>query len=301
MIHPTYMPFTPDELAQHFTGDADANVNYFVRSAQRWLDFRREHPSPHQPLSASRSARQMEKDERFWTAAALKSLFDRSDRSARLAALLEKTFGRDPPLDAFDSWEACLEGDDLHLYFEAQLPSPSSYVHWLRDHVRERHTIPYVLDAAAASSRRLEGATHLDALFLNPANGFSVLIEAKVLSDISPSVSFDTYRNQLIRNIDVMLEGADGQPEPLNRRDPDRSLFALLTPEGYRERPHSRLYGWLMREYRDDPAALARDLPHRERTDWPRVARRLGWMTFEDIADVAPETCRWLRSEEEEA
>ena len=36
-------------------------------------------------------------------------------------------------------------------------------------------------------------------------NGFSVLIEAKVMSDISCDVTYDSMRNQLARIIDVML------------------------------------------------------------------------------------------------
>ena len=67
--------------------------------------------------------------------------------------------------------------------------------------------IPYIRDAAARNSGLpLEGASHVDAIFANPLNGFGLLIEAKVLSDIVASVSFDNQRNQLARNIDLMLE-----------------------------------------------------------------------------------------------
>lgn len=38
------------------------------------------------------------------------------------------------------------------------------------------------------------------------ANGVAVIFEAKVLSDISTHVTFDLARNQLARNIDVMLD-----------------------------------------------------------------------------------------------
>ena len=98
----------------------------------------------------------------------------------------------------------------------------------------------------------------------------------------------------IIRNIDVMIEPATGQQSPLDRRDPERSLFALLTPGAFREQPHSRLYGWLMEEYRNRPDALARNLPHRDAQDWPSLSRRLGWMTFEDIANTVPGACPWL-------
>ena len=43
----------------------------------------------------------------------------------------------------------------------------------------------------------LEGSTQVDALILNPDNGFNVLIEAKVLSDISVGITYDVVRNHL--------------------------------------------------------------------------------------------------------
>jgi hypothetical protein len=63
----------------------------------------------------------------------------------------------------------------------------------------------------------------------------------------------------------------------------------LLTPEIFRSHPESRLYGWLMCDYRNNPAALPRDLPHRHRagTNLAAVAARLGWLTWEDCNDVA--------------
>ena len=293
MIDATYLPFTAEQLADHFTGNTAGHVAYFERSARR----RRAHLGPDgslPSLARSRRPRQMEKDERFWTVAALKGAFDRPDRTEIFVRMLSSAFGTVPPLKPLESWEECLHGDVLHLYFEAQIPSPPSYVRWLRENLADRHLIPHVLDAAGATTRRLEGATHVDALLLNPSNGFSVLIEAKVLSDISPTVSFDIFRNQLVRNIDVMLEPTAGQAPPLDRRDPDRSLFALLTPEAIRKRPASRLYGWLIGEYHGDADALPRDLPHRQGQDWRDVSQRLGWLTFEDIERAAPGVCRWM-------
>jgi hypothetical protein len=105
------------------------------------------------------------------------------------------------------------------------------------------------------------------ALVVNVDNGFSLLIEAKVLSDISCVVTFDIFRNQLIRSLDVLLEENNELSPPLKMRRPDRSVFALLTPQCFREYPHSRLYGLLYERYRTQPAALTCDLPHRAGTD----------------------------------
>jgi hypothetical protein len=43
-----------------------------------------------------------------------------------------------------------------------------------------------------------------------------------------------------------------------------------------------------MRDYQDDPTALHRDMPHRTGTDFIPVARRLGWLTWEDFNDILP-------------
>jgi len=60
--------------------------------------------------------------------------------------------------------------------------------------------------------------------------------------------------------------------------------------------PYSRLYGFLHEEYKQNPDALARDLPHRDE-EWSALARRLGWLTFEDINEVLPGACPWLNKD----
>lgn len=144
-------------------------------------------------------------------------------------------------------------------------------------------------------ARPLEGPTHVDAMFLNVTNGFAWLIEAKVLSDVSYSVAFDNSRNQIARNIDVMLDNTSQPGAGLEKRNPERSLFGLLTPAQFKDLPRSRLYGRLMPEYRSKPEALAQDLSHRTGVDWPLVSRRVGWVTFEDFEEARPGACPWFR------
>jgi len=86
-------------------------------------------------------------------------------------------------------------------------------------------------EAGKRRGMRLEGATKVDAVLLAPDTGFAVLFEAKVLADVSGGVEFDVLRNQIARNIDVMLEPNPRVMCPLNQRNPDRSCFVLLTPE----------------------------------------------------------------------
>ncbi len=121
-----------------------------------------------------------------------------------------------------------------------------------------------------------------------------MLFESKVLSDISKQVTFDITRNQLARCIDIMLEDNNDLHKALGKRGPENSLFLLLTLEVFRKKPWTRLYGYLMEEYRTNPDTLSRDLMHRD----PRVCRsissRIGWLTFEDIKKTCPNSCHWI-------
>lgn len=306
-IDPVYLPFSAEQLRGHFAPTAGRSADEqarhhlqrYLASAERYHSFQAGHLDRRGlPLSRSRTPCQIEKDERFWVVTCLMSYFHSTDRTERLGALMRLCFGDTPPLADVASWDECLSGR-LHLFFEANLPSPPSYKRWLGENLDQRQIIPYVLDAGRRSGTDdirggLEGATHVDAILLNADNGFAVLFEAKVLSDISYQVSFDMMRNQIARNIDVMLEQNDNLPEPLSLRQPERTLFALLTPEIFRQHPHSRLYGWLMNEYHTNSMALARDIPHRQSVNWSQVARRIGWLTWEDCERILPGSCLWL-------
>jgi len=302
VIDKTYLPFTVDQLLRHFTGDDEEGkrkqVEYYVKSAERYHQFMSPRASMKGvSVTESKLPRQIEKDERFWTVTALKTVYEDKHRTALLENLLSQTYGKVPPLIGISTWKECLTGN-LKLYFEACLPSPRLYVNWLASNLKERQMIPYVQDAADSHSpRRLEGPTHVDALLVNLQNGFAWLIEAKVLSDVSPAISFDNFRNQIARNIDVMLEKTLGVEEGLEKRDPEKTLFGLLTPKLFKDYRTSRLYGWLMGEYQKYPEALARDLCHRNlRTaQWAAISRRLGWVTFEDFNRVRPGACPWLK------
>ncbi|MDK1032158.1 MAG: hypothetical protein QGD94_09140, partial [Planctomycetia bacterium] len=115
-----------------------------------------------------------------------------------------------------------------------------------------------------------------------------------VLSDISHDISFDIARNQIARNVDVMLDANPALPHPLCRRDPARTFFLLLTPRYFQQNPDSRHYGMLLPKYKNEPAALNRDLPHRKGVNWPSVSERLGWLTFEDCHEIHGGACPWL-------
>jgi hypothetical protein len=162
----------------------------------------------------------------------------------------------------------------------------------------DQHPVTYVRMAARRKGqddlrRTLEGPTNVDAMIVNPETGFGLLVEAKAMSDISHDVSFDPMRNQIARNLDVMLEPNGSLPVPLSGRDPKRSFFLLVTPQLFIDHPTSRLYGWLMGDYRNNPDALARDLVHRS-GELAGVRDRIGWVSWESINTSLPGACRWL-------
>jgi hypothetical protein len=163
IIDATYLPFTEDELRPHFLRGPDEQISHFTESARRYHEFFNENNLDVRQDRA-RGPCQIEKDERFWTATALKKLVEAPDGVDLLAALLSKAFDSPrPPLAAFDDWRNCLTGN-LHLALEASLPSPPSYCSWLRENGSRQHFIPYVGRAREHNTGgNLEGATSVDA------------------------------------------------------------------------------------------------------------------------------------------
>jgi hypothetical protein len=301
VIDQTYLPFPPAQLLAHFapvagSGDPNRYLTYYVTSQRNRRAFLQSHADGVIGDSkATRLGQQMEKDERFWAVAALMGIFHHSsNRTAAFSELLTRCEGLQLPIGRFSTWEEAL-GEDQELYFEANLPSPPRYRQYLQEHPNERTlAIPNLRQAAKTRGGRLEGATKVDALLISPDTGFAVLFEAKVLADMSTGIEFDVLRNQMVRNIDVMLDANERKLPPLNLRDPDITCFVLLTPALFRENRESRLYGLLFDRYKSDLALLRKHLPHRNEADLATVPSRLGWLTWEDCNEVQPGSCPWL-------
>ena len=190
VLHQTYLPFTADQLREHFApvavpGERNRHLQYYLASVEEARKYDERVRSGVRPTRAqTRRGRQMEKDERFWVVTALMSLYHADDgigRGKLFARLLERAGLRPPP--GFPGWEDALAGA-LDLFFEVNLPSPARYRAWLRDHLTERTPIPYLKEQAEAPRARLEGTTKADAMLLAHASGVAVIFEAKVLSDI---------------------------------------------------------------------------------------------------------------------
>ena len=300
-MHPIYLPFTEEQLLSHFAdvrknGRCVKNVKrlkYYTDSITRYSRYNNNANRKGKPLKELKLPCQIEKDERFWIASCMMMIFHSQSREHKLIELFKNAHGDAPPIRGLNSWNECFAGE-LHLFFEPNLPSPDSYKKWLRKNLNKRQFIPYVLDSAKGKVN-LEGATNVDAILLNSENGFAVIIEAKVLSDISYEITYDTMRNQIARNIDVMLEENKELCHPLDKREPEKTLFLLITPKLFKDYPSSRLYGYKFKEYKKEPKSLAHDLPHRENCNWEEISSRLGWLTWEDFRVVDKNCCLWLK------
>ena len=158
------------------------HLEYYKNSLKRYHDYLANKDNYSANIAGMRWPRQVEKDERFWVAACLMTVYYDANREKQLTSLLEKTYGLTPPIPGINTWSQCLTGN-LHLFFEVSLPSPETYKSWLKANINSRQFIPFILECAGGK-QHLEGPTNVDAMLINADNGFALVIEAKVLSDI---------------------------------------------------------------------------------------------------------------------
>ena len=302
IMHEIYLPFTEEQLLSHFAEVRQSNqcqknpghIKYYKNRIERYAKYNNQEQCP-PSLEHTRRPCQIEKDERFWTASTLMTIFHSKHQQEELNALCCKAFGRTPPVKAeIPTWKEFF-GETPLLIFEAGLPAPKAYKAWLRQNLSMQQFIPYILKSAG-ENKALEGRTNVDALIINPQNGCAIIIEAKVLSDIQHDITYDSRRNQIARNIDVMLEKNDDLCPPLNTRCPENTVFLLLTPKAFKDNPSSRLYGYKFNEYKQQPNTLSKDLSHRKNLNWKNVSDRLGWLTWEDFKKVNNQCCPWLET-----
>ncbi len=125
--------------------------------------------------------------------------------------------------------------------------------------------------ARARSAKPVEGESEIDIILKSPV--LTVFIEAKLGSDISGYTTYDPSRNQIARNIDVLLETCqDTQP-----------VFWMLV----RDKGTARAYTQLMRAYSEQAAALAAALPHRSLDRLASVASTLALIRWCDLLSLA--------------
>ena len=164
-------------LKQHFVqsdkdlDNIDKHIDKYKKSIENYELYETKKPFD----KDLRLIRQIEKDETFWTASSLMTMFHSSNRNLELKKLFKLAFGEKPPLDKISNWEECLNGE-LHLFFEPNIPSPKEYLNWLKGNVTVQNFIPYIIDKAHNKKgdyrSDLEGPTNVDAFSLVSKENF---------------------------------------------------------------------------------------------------------------------------------
>ena len=307
LLHPTYLPFTADQLRGHFApvhgpGDRDRHLRYYrasVEETRKHDELLRggDKPTPAQ----TRLGRQMEKDERFWVAAALMSLYhaDGGRGRAELFARLLKRAGLRPP-PGFPRWQDALAGA-LELFFEVKSPLPWPLPRLAPPAPGRAHPDPVPQkageDAGDAAGGRDEGRRHA----ARPADRSSGHLRSQ------SALRYLGSRHLRPRPQPARAEHrrhARSQPVAGRPAEPPQARADLPGPADTRAHParasrgrdsKSRLYGWLIPAYQDPGSSLLRQhLPHRDSAELAAAAARLGGASWEDCNAVAPGACSWL-------
>jgi hypothetical protein len=147
---------------------------------------------------------------------------------------------------------------------------PREHNEWLKNKL-ERSEVPKYRERAKIG-RRLEGPTEVDLVIETPKT--LTFIEAKYQSDIGCQTTYDPYRDQIIRNLDVGTH----QAETGNKK----FFFILLTPECHER---SRLYWYRMRECMKDPDRIKERLPYRP-IDFEELSKSIGWVLWRDVIEI---------------
>jgi hypothetical protein len=119
----------------------------------------------------------------------------------------------------------------------------------------------------ALDPKPVEGPSEIDLVVRG--RQYLIFIEAKLDADISTNTTYDPGRNQIIRNIDVLLEVC-GYRTP---------VFWMMA----KDKGPKKAYIQVMRRYQQDPGALVSDLPHRDPHMLKRVASNLAIVSWKDI------------------
>lgn len=260
----------------------------------------------------SASGKILDHDEPWLTLVALYGLFgnqkdiNNSQRLESINYLLSDIFGKRhdrPAPPEFDH----LEG----VHIEVVLPEIMQYREYVQKKIFKDGPYHLYRDRKQKLEEKLEretasfeGNTNLDALISGKSDGrdIHVFIEAKFLSDISKDITYVPARNQIARNIDCAIDLMTEGGKDLNGLKD--FWFLLLTPGIFRTEKYggprlspiaafgperSRLFCYKMDDYLY-PAFLRKDLPHwndiLKSEHWDLISSRIGWLTYEDIADT---------------
>jgi hypothetical protein len=159
---------------------------------------------------------------------------------------------------------------------ERQYLPPAGYLQWFKKEVKS-HPVRYIReqsDEHRKTKKPVESRTHVDAVI--ETDKLIIFFEIKYTSDISHSTTFNPYRNQLARLIDVGLEEAKSSGKEV--------LVILSTPATLFER-RSRLYYYKVQEY-SDPLMIQKDIGWRPVKQIEENLLAVKWIALEEIVNL---------------
>ena len=139
------------------------------------------------------------------------------------------------------------------------------------------HPVRYIRDQSAdrlKANKPLESRTHVDAVV--ETDKLLIFFEIKYTSDIAHSTSFNPYRNQLARLIDVGLDAAKCSGKEV--------LVLLSTPSTFYER-RSRFYFYKVQEY-SDPVMIQKDIGWRTVSEIKDNLLAVKWIPLEELVSL---------------
>lgn len=171
-----------------------------------------------------------------------------------------------PSLIMLDRWE-----EQPEVSFWKCITAPREYESASRARMRESGNSEFV--SRSEKPGPVEGESEIDISIRNKS--LTLIVEAKLGSDISLRTTYDPDRNQIVRNIDCLLDDA-GNTAP---------MFWMLV----RDAGAGRSYRQLLHLYREHPSKLADALPHRNELALNAIAQRLSIVLWKDFLKVIPE------------
>jgi hypothetical protein len=174
--------------------------------------------------------------------------------------LVELAKDENPQLTLPSAWQKTPEV----LLWET-VASPRGYEIASRERMRRSNNLAWV--ARSKIPRPVEGESEIDIILRN--NALVVFAEAKLGSDISPSTTYDPHRNQIVRNIDCVLDRAEGRVP----------MFWMVV----RDTGPARAYTQLLGHYRAHPEALIEEFPHHDSKQVGMLAGNLSLILWWDL------------------
>jgi hypothetical protein len=147
---------------------------------------------------------------------------------------------------------------------------PKEHDEWLKS--RLEHSGVLRFRERAKVGKRLEGPTEVDLVIETPK--ILTFIEAKYTADIDCKTSYDPFRDQITRNLDVGSYQAE--------KGGKKFFFILLTAEYYER---SRLFWYRMQECMKDPDSIKERVPYRS-INFEELSKNIGWVLWRDVIEI---------------